>query len=151
MALSSFQRGDQVEVCSKLEGFLGSYYEATVVANMGINYVVQYNNLVEEFNDAVPLKETVKAAEVRPLPPEIREANNNGAGFHVGGRIDAYDLDGWWVGTVSSEDNGSGYQSVFFEYTGQELEYPVLKLRVHQDWRNGKWVSSKKTKRTVVR
>ncbi|KAL6138685.1 hypothetical protein ACLB2K_063964 [Fragaria x ananassa] len=123
MAHSSFQRGDQVEVCSKLEGFLGSYYEATVVANMGTNYVIQYNNLVEEFNDAVPLKETVKAAEVRPLPQEIREANNNGAGFH----------------------------SVFFEYTGQELEYPVLKLRVHQDWRNGKWVSSKKAKRTVVR
>ncbi|KAM5560022.1 protein AGENET DOMAIN (AGD)-CONTAINING P1-like [Rosa sericea] len=148
MAHFSFQRGDQVEVCSKLEGFLGSYYEATIVANMGTNYVIQYNHLVEEFNDSVPLKETVKAAEVRPLPPEIREAN---AVFHVGDRIDAYDLDGWWVGTISSEENGSGHQSVFFETTGQELDYPVLKLRVHQDWRNGKWVLSKKTKRSAVR
>ncbi|PRQ44964.1 hypothetical protein RchiOBHm_Chr3g0484961 [Rosa chinensis] len=46
---------------------------------------------------------------------------------------------------------GLGHQSVFFETTGQELDYPVLKLRVHQDWRNGKWVSSKKTKRNAVR
>ncbi|XP_050379474.1 protein AGENET DOMAIN (AGD)-CONTAINING P1 [Argentina anserina] len=149
MAHFSFQRGDQVEICSKLDGFFGSYYEATVVANMGTNYVIQYRNLVEEFNESEPLKETVKASEVRPLPPEIRGVHS--AVFHVDDRIDAYDLDGWWVGTVSSEDNGSGFHSVFFEYTGQELEYPVLNLRVHQDWRNGKWVSSKKTKRGAVR
>lgn len=28
----SFQRGDKVEVCSKVPGFLGYYFEATVVA-----------------------------------------------------------------------------------------------------------------------
>ncbi|PRQ21127.1 putative Agenet-like domain-containing protein [Rosa chinensis] len=116
MGYFSFQKGNQFEVCSKLDGFLGSYYKATVVANMGTNYVIQYKNLVEEFNDSVSLKETIKAPS-----------------------------------TISSEENGSGHQSVFFETTGQELDYPVLKLMVHQDWRNGKWVSSKKTKRNAVR
>lgn len=143
----SFQRGDKVEICSKVEGFLGSYFEATIVANMGTNYVIQYKNLMEEFDESVPLKETVMAGEVRPLPPEITEASV----FHVGDKIDAYDLDGWWVGTISSEKNSSGRHSVFFETTGQELAYPILKLRVHQEWRNGKWVSSKKTKRNAVR
>ncbi|KAL6192721.1 hypothetical protein ACLB2K_033807 [Fragaria x ananassa] len=35
------------------------------------------------------------------------------------------------------------------ETAGQELEYPVLKLSVHQDWRNGKWVSPKNTKKSA--
>ncbi|ONI03991.1 hypothetical protein PRUPE_6G295700 [Prunus persica] len=30
-----FQVGDEVEVCSKQDGFHGSYYEATVIENLG--------------------------------------------------------------------------------------------------------------------
>ncbi|KAL6142680.1 hypothetical protein ACLB2K_060957 [Fragaria x ananassa] len=117
----SFQRGDEVEVCSKVPGFLGSYFEATIVAKKGSNYVVQYKNLVEEYDESVPLKETVMADEL----PRLTE-------FHIGNRVDANDLDGWWVGTISSEKNVYGFHYVFFETTGEEIAYPLWKLRVHQ-------------------
>ncbi|XP_050384044.1 protein AGENET DOMAIN (AGD)-CONTAINING P1-like [Argentina anserina] len=140
----SFQRGGEVEVCSKVPEYIGSYFEATIVARKGNNYVVQYKNLVEEYDESVPLKEKVMADEVRPLPPEVTEATE----FHVGTRVDAYDLDGWWVGTIYSERNVYGYHLVFFETTGEVLPYSLRELRVHQEWRNGKWdVSSTKRKR----
>ncbi|KAL6146648.1 hypothetical protein ACLB2K_057326 [Fragaria x ananassa] len=109
--------------------------------------MVQYKNLVEEYDESVPLKETVMADEVRPMPPEVTEASE----FHIGNRVDANDLDGWWVGTISTEKNVYGFHYVFFETTGEEIAYPLWKLRVHQAWRNGKWeVSSKKRKRLAL-
>ncbi|XP_024189983.1 protein AGENET DOMAIN (AGD)-CONTAINING P1 [Rosa chinensis] len=110
---------------------------------MGSNYVVQYKSLVEEYDESVPLKETVMADEVRPMPPEVTEAPE----FHIGNRVDAYDLDGWWVGTISSENNVYGFHAVFFETTGEKISYPLWNLRVHQDWRGGKWVVSSNNKK----
>ncbi|KAK9919738.1 hypothetical protein M0R45_028318 [Rubus argutus] len=114
------------------------------------NYVVQYKNLVEEFDEySLPLKETVMADEVRPLPPEIMEAPV----FHVGNRIDANDLDGWCVGTISSDKINYGCHIVFFETIGEEIPYPIQKLRFHQEWCNGKWdvSSTKKRNRLALR
>ena len=66
-----FSKGDEVEVCSKEEGFLGSYFEATVVLPLNDNtlYKVQYKNLVEEEDQTRPLVEIVSADEVQPVPP----------------------------------------------------------------------------------
>lgn len=87
--------------------------------------------------------------EVLPLPPEIMEA----PAFHVGNRIDANDLDGWWVGTISSDKNIYGYHIVFFETIGEKIPYPIRKLRYHQEWRNGQWdvSSTKKRNRLAMR
>ncbi|KAI5577777.1 hypothetical protein BDE02_09G137400 [Populus trichocarpa] len=80
---------------------------------------VQYKNLVEEEDMSKLLIETVSADEV-----------------------DAFDNDGWWVGKVTGQ-RGPLY-FVFSETTGDEIAYHVSRLRIHLDWVNGKWVSSKK-------
>lgn len=133
-----FRRGDKIEVCSKEEGFVGSYYEATVVSQLRKDlYVVQYKNLLEDNNESEPLVETVRAGEVRPVPPQILASE-----FGLRDVVDAFDNDGWWVGTISGK-NGSDDYFVFFETTGDEIAYPVSRLRVHLDWVKAKWVSPK--------
>nr|XP_048332830.1 uncharacterized protein LOC125423219 [Ziziphus jujuba var. spinosa] len=84
----AFYRGEEVEVCSREDGFLGSYYAATLVAHL------------ENMNI---LKNKIKGKE------------------------------------------GSNHYNVYFDNTGDEIAYPVSRLRFHLDWRSGKWVSSKKS------
>ncbi|XP_022743963.1 DUF724 domain-containing protein 6 [Durio zibethinus] len=136
-----FRKGDEVEVRSKEEGFLGSYYEATVISQLNGNtrYKVQYKNLVEEEDQTRPLVEIVSADEVRPMPPRtVGEATRI---FYYLDKVDAFDNDGWWVGNISGKQ-GSKYW-VYFDTTQDEIAYPVSQLRNHLEWSNGKWVSSK--------
>ncbi|KAG8379541.1 hypothetical protein BUALT_Bualt07G0099700 [Buddleja alternifolia] len=134
--LMAFNAGDSVEVCSKEEGFLGSYYEATVVAKITRDnqYVVEYKTLVEDDLSA-PLREVVAADEVRPPPPHERPPIR----FFCGDRIDAFDNDGWWVGTVSGMNVDEGKYYVYFKLFMVEIAYHPSKLRLHQDWNKGKW------------
>ncbi|KAL5554246.1 hypothetical protein UlMin_041647 [Ulmus minor] len=135
----AFQRGDEVEVCSKEEGFVGSYYTAKVISHLPNDlYVVQYDNLVDD-NWRDPLSETVRKDEVRPVPPEISPPPSEFAYLE---EVDAFDNDGWWVGKITGKTGFDNY-SVFFETTGDEIAYPLSRLRFHLEWRNGKWVSSK--------
>ncbi|XVE96864.1 hypothetical protein REPUB_Repub02eG0260100 [Reevesia pubescens] len=139
--MAVFCEGDKVEICSKEEGFFGSYYEATVVSPLNNNtlYKVIYKNLVEEEDQTRPLVEIVSADEVRPLPPRtVGEATQI---FYYLERVDAFDNDGWWVGNISGKQ-GSKYW-VYFDTTGDEIAYPVSQLRNHVEWCKGKWVSSK--------
>ncbi|CAK7329229.1 unnamed protein product [Dovyalis caffra] len=134
-----FHKGEKVEVCSKHEGFLGSYYTATVVKKLDTNsYAVQYENLVEEEDISKLLIETASGDEVRPVPPRIKF----GIGFSMFDKVDVFDNDGWWVGKVTGR-RGSLY-FVYFETTREEIAYHVSKLRIHLDWVNDKWVSSKR-------
>lgn len=131
----AFNRGDKVEVSSKEEGFLGSYYPAIILSAIGKNeFLVQYMTLLTE-DRSRPLREIVDAGDIRPEPPEIPVTR-----FAILDRVDAYDNDGWWVGTVSGK-NGSKYD-VYFETSGEEMVYPVAQLRIHQDWINGEWICS---------
>ncbi|XWS67050.1 hypothetical protein CRYUN_Cryun05aG0253200 [Craigia yunnanensis] len=140
--MTVFSKGDEVEVCSKEEGFLGSYFEATVISPLNDNtlYKVQYKNLVEENDQTRPLVEIVSADEVRPVPPRtVGEATQI---FNHLERVDAFDNDGWWVGNITGKQ-GLKYW-VYFDTTGDEIAYPLSQLRNHLEWRNGNWVSSKK-------
>ncbi|KAJ4829781.1 hypothetical protein Tsubulata_040853 [Turnera subulata] len=138
MATVTFNRGDEVEVCSKQEGFLGSYYEGTVLKQLGPNsYALQYKNLVEEDDESRPLVEVVPSEEIRPTPPRIRF----GGGFGLHNEVDVFANDGWWVGRIT-ERKGSAYY-VYFASTREEIVYHGSLLRIHLDWVNGKWVSSK--------
>ncbi|GMN35958.1 hypothetical protein TIFTF001_042327 [Ficus carica] len=141
-----FVRGDKIEVCIKEEGFLGSYYEATVVSQLpkGL-YVVQYKELFEESNESEPLVETVRDREVRPVPPQIPAAE-----FRFLDVVDAFDNDGWWVGKISGKKSSDHYY-VFFEITSDEIAYPVSRLRAHLDWVKGKWVSPKNKAKKMER
>lgn len=154
----AFGRDEEVEVCSKEEGFWGSYYAAKVVSYLQGNdlYVVEYKDLVDENDQSRLLIESVPANEVRPVPPKIVAS-----GFRYLDMVDAFDNDGWWVGKISAiKYGGSGseddenYYYVFFETTGDEIAYPLSRLRGHLDWHRGKWVSSiassPKPKRTRI-
>jgi hypothetical protein len=99
---------------------------------------VQYKNLVEEEDMSKLLIETVSADEVRPVPLRIKF----GSGLSMFDKVDAFDNDGWWVGKVTGQRGPLFF--VFYETTGDEIAYHVSRLRIHLDWVNGKWVSSKK-------
>ncbi|XP_073267429.1 LOW QUALITY PROTEIN: protein AGENET DOMAIN (AGD)-CONTAINING P1 [Populus alba] len=136
-----FDKGDKVEVCSTQEGFPGSYIysTATVVKKLDTNsHAVQYKNSVEEEDMSKLLIETVSADEVRLVPLRIKF----GSGFSMFDKVDAFDNDGWWVGKVTGQ-RGPLY-FVFSETTGDEIACHVSRLRIHLDWVNGNWVSSRK-------
>jgi|UniRef100_A0A2N9IC68 hypothetical protein len=137
--MAFFKSGDEVEVCSNRDGFVGSYYSATVIKKHGNDsYEVQYKNLITEDEPHRPLIETVNAEEIRPKPPKVVLAS----GFGSNDVVDAFDNDGWWVGKISRK-KGSDYYYVFFDTYMVEIPYPSFRLRAHLDWVNGKWVSLK--------
>ncbi|XP_027060998.1 DUF724 domain-containing protein 7-like [Coffea eugenioides] len=130
--------GDSVEICCNEDGFLGSYYEAKIIAKRGKNkFLVEYKTLLKEDNEKELLKEVVEASTVRPLPPQI-----NVSEFHVLEKVDAFDNDGWWVGRISGR---AGYKYyVYFESSGDEFLYPFGSLRIHQEYENGQWIPANK-------
>ena len=122
----TLRRGDEGEVCSKQAGFVGSYYAATVITNIGNHsYTVRYKNLVSEENQSQPLTEIVAADELRPMPPKVLAT-----GFSLYDAVDACDNNGWWVGTISGK-RGSDHYYVFFNAYGVEILYPLFRLRPH--------------------
>ncbi|KAL6545876.1 hypothetical protein OROGR_009750 [Orobanche gracilis] len=130
-----FKRKDRVEVASKEPGFEGSYYEATVVAEYGgqQGYIVEYHNLVNDDYSGM-LREVATAAEVRPTPPDIPVS-----GFKLYDLVDAFDNDGWWVGRITGRTCNE--YSVYFEISSKDtFVYDIKKLRLHQEWVDGKWV-----------
>ncbi|CAI0451196.1 unnamed protein product [Linum tenue] len=76
-----------------------------------------------EEDESELLIETVSGEFIRPVPPRIR------------------------FGRVTGK-KGMMYH-VYFDYTGDEIAYPVSKLRVHLDWSNGRWVSPDRRKKRV--
>lgn len=128
-----FGSGDIVEVCSKEEGFQGSYYRATIMKKLDANsYQVKYRRLVEE-DGSTPLTETVRVDEVRPVPTKVGVKG----GFRLYDKVDAFDNDGWWVGKITGK-RGSTYY-VYFDSCKVEQPFDKNMLRVHQDWVNGHW------------
>ncbi|PHT27490.1 hypothetical protein CQW23_32906 [Capsicum baccatum] len=85
-----FNRDDHVEVASKEDGFLGSYFEAILLCYLATNkqYIVQYKTLVKDDHSG-PLEEVVNLPELRPIPPEIRVND-----FNLCDQVDAFDNDG---------------------------------------------------------
>ncbi|XP_019224138.1 PREDICTED: DUF724 domain-containing protein 3-like [Nicotiana attenuata] len=134
----AFQKGDEVEVESGELGFIGSYYEATIVSCIGTSrYKVKYKTLLTE-DESELLEEIVPASEVRPVPPHI--ANPDG-GFRLYDGVDVFDNDGWWFGFIYGKI-GSDY-IVYFPTTDEELKYPPDVLRAHQEWTyKGEWGTS---------
>lgn len=129
-----FGGSDDVEVCLKEEGFQGSYYEAKVVQKVGrTKLLVEYKSLLSDYDGVRPLREIVEAADARPVPPAISSSC-----FQVLDKVDAFDNDGWWVGRITGRCEDGKY-NVYFESSGDELAYPVDRLRVHQEWEDSNW------------
>ncbi|GMI78004.1 hypothetical protein like AT1G06340 [Hibiscus trionum] len=112
------------------------------VFSKGDKVEVQYKNLVEEQDQTRPLVEIVSADEIRPLPP-LTTPRDTTRTFQYLERVDAFDNDGWRVGTITGKQELKYW--VYFETTKDEIAYPVSQLRNHLEWRNGKWVSCTKS------
>ncbi|XP_061371243.1 protein AGENET DOMAIN (AGD)-CONTAINING P1-like [Gastrolobium bilobum] len=132
-----FCRGKKVEVCSKEDGFVGSYYEATLVSHLPNGLcVVRYTNLLED-DESQPLTETLYQKELRPLPPRVQ-----GSAFSLYQKVDVFDNDGWWVGEITGRRISDSHYYVYFTTTNEEIAYPYSQIRVHHDWVNGDWLLS---------
>lgn len=142
-----YVRDDKIEICSREEGFVGSYYEATVVSQLRPDlYVVRYDRLFENDISAEPLVETVRHREIRPAPPPPKPKPIQ---FAPRDSVDAFDNDGWWVGVIVGRVDSETY-SVLFETTGDLIDYPLSRLRPHLDWVRAKWVSPSKNSKVLI-
>ncbi|GAB2274730.1 hypothetical protein Dimus_009502 [Dionaea muscipula] len=135
-AMTDYKRGDIVEICSEEEGFKGSYYVATIVAQLDADaFTIEYATLLDE-NELDPLREVVRARNIRPAPPTVDAEE-----FHVGDEVEARDNDGWWIGRVM-EKLGRGDYYVLFENSGEVAKYHRKGLRAHLEWIDGRWIRS---------
>ncbi|KAI4330824.1 hypothetical protein MLD38_029072 [Melastoma candidum] len=95
-------KGSKVEATSKAEGFIDSWFAATVIKPPEMPNskfrtkrmaIVEYSDLLNE-DSSLLLREPVEATMLRPVPPRVEENR----GFEVGDVVDAFHLDGWWTG-----------------------------------------------------
>lgn len=139
-------KGSKVEATSKAEGFLGSWFEATVIKSPEMPNskfrskrmtVIEYSDLLNE-DASLFLRENVDCVMLRPVPPKTEEDG----GFEVGDVVDSFERDGWWTGKVDRVFKGEGGEAryvVSFEEPKHEIEFGKDCLRLHLDWINGKW------------
>ena len=134
--MGEFAEGDLVEICGKEDGFIGSYFEAKVLSKLphGSFYKVEYKNLITEGENPRPLIETISTDEIRPMPPKLSQPST----FSLHEKVDAFDLDGWWVGDIIGQDGNTYY--VNFPRTKNLCEYPLERLRKHLEFVDGEWV-----------
>jgi len=115
-----YKVGDKVEVCNKEEGFVDSYFEATIVSRLESGkYVICYKNLLKD-DESELLMETLLSKDRRPLPSRV----HNPSKFGLNQKVDVFDNDGWWVGKIDSEKilmENSYYYSVFCLYPSNYL------------------------------
>ncbi|KAF8010172.1 hypothetical protein BT93_J0963 [Corymbia citriodora subsp. variegata] len=139
-----FLPGQEVEIASKEEGFLGSYYVATIVTYIENEfYLVQYKELLME-DESGPLREVVRGEDIRPTPPA--KSFPTTARFAMPDRVDAFYNDGWWTGRITGKE-GSSY-IVHFENSGERLTFSDSELRMHLEWINGNWIAT--TRRRIL-
>ncbi|KAI3919479.1 hypothetical protein MKW98_030190 [Papaver atlanticum] len=133
--MGGFRQGDLVEVSSKEEGFLGSYFEARIQTEKD-EFLVEYTKLYEEDNNKCLLREVVPRSEIRHMPQNFKATYFN---------------DGWWYGIITGGDpirskrTGEDHSiySVYFPLSGEEIEYRKWELRAHLERVNGNWIASR--------
>ncbi|KAH9627070.1 hypothetical protein KSS87_023758 [Heliosperma pusillum] len=131
-------QGRQVEVSSDEDGFEGAWFAASIIEVRGKDkFLIEYHDLMTDDNKQL-MREEVDAFHIRPCPPKVEVGK-----FNQYGEVDALYNDGWWVGIVSKVLGRSKYK-VYFKTTNEEMEFKHDKLRLHQDWINGKWVIASK-------
>ncbi|KAI3919475.1 hypothetical protein MKW98_030186 [Papaver atlanticum] len=125
--MGGFHHGDLVEVSSKEEGFLGSYYEARIIKKC-------------------LLREVVPRSEIRHMPPNFKASY-----FNISDPVDVFCKDGWWYGIITGRDpirskrtgEDRSIYSIYFPMSGEEIEYRKWELRAHLERVNGNWICSR--------
>ncbi|KAA8526292.1 hypothetical protein F0562_008505 [Nyssa sinensis] len=89
----AFRRGEEVEVWSKEDRFLGSFYAATVLAEVGrSHYIVQYKDLLKDEESGPPDRDCRCRR-----GPACATCRFRHLGLVCTKKLDAFDNDGWWV------------------------------------------------------
>lgn len=132
--------GDKVEVIGKEEGYVGSYYNATILSVLEDDrYKVQYESFIEDEETQTPLKDTLLKKDIRPKPPRVR----TGSEFKPGQNVDAYDHRGWWNGKIIGDIEGVwGHYCVYYESSNEYVEYSASRIRVHHEFVDGHWLQA---------
>ncbi|CAA0816525.1 agenet domain-containing protein [Striga hermonthica] len=136
----SYSPGDVVEVSSDEEGFEGAWFVAKIVKKLNDKYLIEYQTLKDDDGRTL-LREEVDSLHIRPCPPDVEIVDR----FEVGEEVDAFYNDGWWTGIISKLLIKEKY-SVYFSASEELIKFNHTDLRVHQNWVNGKWETSKNRK-----
>ncbi|KAJ0266778.1 PHD finger transcription factor [Hirschfeldia incana] len=138
--------GEKVEVRSVEEGFLGSWYSATVTSSKKRRLrTIRYDHILSDdatdyLVDTVDVSEVVEGlsssygslrGRLRPVPPKLEVDRFRLA---YGLCVDVYISEAWWEGVVFDRENGSEKRRVFFPDLGDEIDADIQSLRVTQDW-----------------
>ncbi|KAL4579767.1 hypothetical protein LXL04_015932 [Taraxacum kok-saghyz] len=130
--------GTTVEVMQNEEGLQGSYFAGVVIDRTPGMRKIKYETLLDD--EGKPLEELISMRRLRPRPPKVD------ARMSIGDLVDAWDNDGWWVGTYTRRD-GDNYIVKFQKYPDQEYSYARRDLRFHHQWTpvndlNGQYANS---------
>ncbi|XP_047342525.1 protein AGENET DOMAIN (AGD)-CONTAINING P1 [Impatiens glandulifera] len=137
-----FVKGAEVEISSDEEGFRGSWFLGTIVRSPTFHnrtitadnkVLVQYKTIFVDEVSGNLLQEYLNLVQLRPPAP--RELDRK---FHLSEEVDACHNDGWWEGVITEVLDGDRY-SVFFRATREQIEFEKSNLRLHREWKNGKW------------
>lgn len=134
-----FSIGTPVEVSSEEEGFEDSWFPAKLIEYRGNDKcLVEYDKLKGEDGKEL-LREEVNVLLIRPQPQETVMVSP----FEKLDKVDALYNDGWWVGVIMKVLAKSSYL-VHFKKTEEVLKFHHSQLRLHQEWIDGKWITSSK-------
>ncbi|WCJ23253.1 agenet domain-containing protein [Euphorbia peplus] len=134
-----FKTGSKVEVRSDEEGYIGAWFDATIVGIIGNDkYMIEYVHLLND-DGATFFREVVSEKHIRPRQPLV-----SGANFERFDKVDAWYQDGWWEGVVSEVGNEFKFV-VYFSSTDETMEFAGSLLRPHQEWINGQWKRKEKS------
>jgi hypothetical protein len=135
----NYKVGDKIEVCSKEEGFIGSYYEATIASCLeNGKYVVRYKTILEDDKSDL-LKETLFPKDIRTIPPRVKKSHS----FQLGQRVDVFYNDGWWIGIIIGQKiliRKRYYIRVHFISLNKMMYCPCARIRVHKELIYGEWI-----------
>ncbi|XP_052209044.1 uncharacterized protein LOC127812622 [Diospyros lotus] len=140
--------GDQVEVRSLEEGFLGSWHSGIVISCKKNAREVQYDHILCD-DGSERLVECIKVSPmidgiipassalenyrglIRPLPPPFDCKSRS---FCYGQCVDVYYQDGWWEGVIFDHNDGSENRTIFFPDIGDDMNCTIDDLRITLDW-----------------
>ncbi|XP_030514999.2 protein AGENET DOMAIN (AGD)-CONTAINING P1-like [Rhodamnia argentea] len=130
-----FAKGALVEVRSDEDGLQGAWFAGTIINKAARKqFLIEYQTLRAEDKSSEYLREQVAASHMRPYPPETFVVDP----YEREARVDALYNEGWWEGIVERALAGMRYR-IYFEGTGDRMEFHHSELRPHRDWIDGKW------------
>ncbi|KAK6917682.1 Agenet-like domain [Dillenia turbinata] len=135
----AFQGGQRVEVRVRTQNLSTLYYTAKIITVFSRNdYIVLYETRWKPYNSQQSLLDIVNEADIRPCPPTPEVIPII---YQNGDRVDVYYDGAWRIGTVISRVEPQYKYNVRLENSGFGLLSSFYRIRIHQEWINGSWIT----------